>query len=127
MIEFLKKYQEKGTLVKTGGDSLMGTLTAIGGGGDFHLEQFVSYNPNDMESINATRELTEEARKVAAEKMPGSSAALAGLPPDAMLAALAASAQSIRYHWQWKIKQMLDPNGVGEPAGYPMLKEPPND
>jgi glycolate oxidase len=127
MIDFLKKHQERGKLVKTGGDSLMGTLAAIGGGGDFHLEQFVSYNRNDMESINATRELAEEARKVAAERMPGSSAALAGLPPDAMIAALDASAQSIRFHWQWKIKQMLDPNGVGEPAGYPMLKEPPKE
>jgi hypothetical protein len=105
----------------------MGTLSGTGGGGDFHLEQFVSYNRNDMESINAARELAEEARKVAAEKMPGSSAALAGLPPDAMLAELAASAQSIRYHWQWKIKQMLDPNGVGEPVGYPMLKEQPKE
>lgn len=127
MIELLKKYQERGTLVKTGGDSLMGTLSGIGGGGDFHLEQFVSYNRNDMESINAVRELVEEARKVAAEKMPGSSAALAGLPPDAIPAALASSSQSIRYHWQWKIKQMLDPNGVGEPAGYPMLKELPKE
>lgn len=127
MIELLKKYQEKGTLVKTGGDSLMGTLSGIGGGGDFHLEQFVSYDRNDMKSINATRELVEEARKLAAEKMPGSPAALVGLPPDVMLTTIAASAQSVRYHWQWKIKQMLDPNGVGESAGYPMLKEPPKE
>ena len=105
----------------------MGTVSAIGGGGDFHLEQFISYNRNDLDSINTARELTEEARKLAEEKMPGSSAALAGLPPDAMPAALSASAQSIRYYWQYKIKQMLDPNGIGETAGYPMLREPPRE
>jgi hypothetical protein len=40
-----------------------------------------------------------------------------------MPSALAGSAQSGRYHWQWKIKQILDPNGVSESAGYPMLQE----
>jgi hypothetical protein len=127
MIQLLKKYQDKGPLPKVGGDCLMGTLTGIGGGGDFHLEQFVAYNRSELDSINVTREMLEEARKQAEVTMPGLAPATGGLGGEALQAALAAAPRAVRFYWQWKIKQMLDPNNIGDPMGYPVVKEPPKE
>jgi glycolate oxidase len=124
MIEVLKKQQEKGFLPKTGGDSLMSTITGIGGGGDFHFEQFVQYINTDIESINAAVECLRAAGEAGFQKSPGLLPELEGLPEEKFKLALAAVPQSIRYHWQWKIKKMLDPNDCGDSLSYTTLEKP---
>ena len=127
MIEVLKSQQEKGLLPQTGGDSLMSTITGIGGGGDFHFEQFVQYARDDMESIDAARECVRAAGRVGLQAIPGSPPELDGLTGDERARALAGLPQSKRYHWQWKIKTMLDPQGVGDTAAYTTLERDPDN
>ena len=54
--------------------------------------------------------------------MPGRLPELEGLTGQELQTALAAMPQSVRYHWQWKIKQMLDPNGAADSATYTTLE-----
>ena len=128
MIEVLRKQQEKGLLPKTGGDSMMSTVSGIGGGGDFHFEQFVQYDRANIESINAAVECLEAAGKaglpILTRDLPP---ALAGLSGEKLQAALSVVPQSARFHWQWKIKQMLDPNGAADSKTYTTLEKPPEE
>jgi glycolate oxidase len=125
MIEVLKKQQEKGLLPATGGDSLMSTITGIGGGGDFHFEQFVQYACADPESVNAAIECLHTAGQFGLQTRPGTPPELEGLSGEKLEAALAALPQSVRYHWQWKIKRMLDPNGSGDSVSYTTVEKLP--
>ena len=122
MIEVLKKQQETGLLPKTGGDSLMSTITGIGGGGDFHFEQFVQYTRADVESINAAAECLRAAGRVGLQSQPGRLPELEGLTGQEFQTALAKVPQSVRYHWQWKIKRMLDPNDTADSTAYTTLE-----
>jgi len=123
MIEVLRKQQENGLLPQTGGDSLMSAITGIGGGGDFHFEQFVQYARADPESLDAALKCLHAAHQLGLQTLPGMHPALEGLSGEEFQAALAALPQSGRYHWQWKIKQMLDPNGSGDSASYTTLEK----
>lgn len=122
MIAVLKKQEETGLLPKTGGDALMSTITGIGGGGDFHFEQFVQYQRTDVESINAAAECLRAAGRVGLQTQPGRLPELEGLTGQEYLTALAKVPQSVRYNWQWKIKRMLDPNGAADSAAYTTLE-----
>ncbi|MCL2492897.1 MAG: FAD-binding oxidoreductase, partial [Clostridiales bacterium] len=63
MCGVLAKHQSQGMLPKTGGDSMMSALSGIGGGGDFHFEQFILYDKADEESVRAAWECTRDAMK----------------------------------------------------------------
>lgn len=122
----LAKYQATGLLVKCGGDSMMGPITRLGGGGTFSLEQFTAYDPTNVESVKAVVQYIEESAAVSREhsfptgmdeivalKMKGIGGAqtyLDNLPDTRM------------FEWQFKIRQMLDPNDVGEKGAYLMVK-----
>ena len=127
MIEILKEQQEKGFLIKTGGDSLMSTVTGIGGGGDFHFEQFVAFDRADIESINAAKSCAQAAGQAGFFIVPSMPPALIGLSKDEFQKALARLPQPARFNWQWKIKQMLDPNDVGDSRGYMTIEETPKE
>ena len=58
--------QKSHKLVECGGDATMGCGSTIGGGGYFGLEQFVSYDPNDNESIDACIQHLKDAVRDAA-------------------------------------------------------------
>ncbi len=120
-VELLRKYQEKGALVKCGGDCLLGKVGGeSGGGGTANLEQFGWYNIDDIESRKTAREYHEAAAKAGREM--GIGGGMAGRPT-----VFAAEPQPARFHWQWKIKQMLDPNDAGESKNYPTLEKLPKD
>jgi hypothetical protein len=104
----------------------MSTITGIGGGGDFHFEQFVQYARADVESINAAAECLRAAGRVGLQSQPGRLPELEGLTGQEFQTALAKVPQSVRYHWQWKIKRMLDPNNAADSTAYTTLEHTPD-
>jgi len=60
-IEGFYRDQQGHKLVECGGDALMGCGSTLGGGGYFGLEQFVSYDPNDNDSVDACIKHMEDA------------------------------------------------------------------
>jgi len=124
--ETLSKYQATGLLVKCGGDAMMGPIARMGGGGTFSLEQFTAFDPASKESVEAVVKYINESAvlsrehgfpsgfdEVLALRMKGSKGSQAYLDslPDTRM-----------YQWQWKIRQMLDPNGIGEASSYWTVK-----
>jgi hypothetical protein len=122
----LAKYQATGLLVKCGGDAMMGPIARLGGGGTLSLEQFTAFDPASEESVQAVVQYIQESASLAREHsfptgfdeiialrmkgIGGGEAYLEGLPDTRM------------FQWQWKIRQMLDPNDIGEKGAYLMVK-----
>jgi hypothetical protein len=126
--ELLRKHQESGRLVTSGGDSMMGPMSDTGGGGVCAFEQFLAYARADMDSVLAARDFCADARKVARELQLGrgnEGELTEGVPKAELQARLAAAPQPARFHWQWKIKQMLDPNDAADSNSYQMLEKLP--
>ena len=128
--EGMYRDQQSGLLVQSGGDSMMGSGSAIGGGGHTGLEQFVSYDPSNKDSVKAVVKHMHDATKDAVEH---------GFPPghetpflqmamtDGQLhQQFAKSSQPIVFHLQRKIKELLDPNDIGDRL-YTWLPEPKNN
>jgi len=111
--KLLKKYAGR---IADAGDQAMGPIGGQGGGGVTGWEDFVFYDPYDPDSAKAAMEISDEGDKLKAEQ---------GRPPGGMLLGLARSthadeevrakklSKSPEYHWQRKLKEALDPNGVG--------------
>jgi hypothetical protein len=104
----------------------MGCGSTIGGGGFFGLEQFVYYDPNDNDSIDACVKHMEGAIDDTAEN---------GIPPGKELLYLqigwtderiwdtfARMPQQFVLNFQRKIKEAFDPNSLGD-RNYPWLPE----
>jgi hypothetical protein len=118
--------QESHLLVECGGDALMGPGSALPGGGQTGLEQFVSYDSADKESIRACIKHMEDA---------GEDARAAGYPPGKEFTYLlvgwnqervfdtwAKMPQQFGFRFQNKIKAAFDPNDLGD-RNYPYLPE----
>jgi glycolate oxidase len=98
------------------GDQAMGPIGGQGGGGVTGWEDFVFYDPYDSDSAKAAAEVSDEGDRLKAGL---------GRPPGGMLLGLARAthadiesrakklSKSPEYQWQRKLKQLLDPNGVG--------------
>ena len=111
--ELLKKYAGR---IADAGDQAMGPIGGQGGGGVTGWEDFVFYDPYDPDSAKAATEISDEGDKLKIAQ---------GRPPGGMLLGLARSthadpeiraqklSKSPEYHWQRKLKALLDPNGVG--------------
>jgi hypothetical protein len=124
-IEALERNQKLGGLVDCGADSTMGGIGGLGGGGIGCLEEFTYYDPHDKESVKAEIEFLKDAERTAIKY---------GIPPgkenyylsvgrsnEELESGYARAAQPAMFHWQWKIKQMFDPNDTGDRL-YPTLK-----
>ena len=111
--KLLKKYAGR---IADAGDQAMGPIGGQGGGGVTGWEDFVFYDPYDPDSAKAATEISDEGDKLKIAQ---------GRPPGGMLLGLARSthadpeiraqklSKSPEYHWQRKLKALLDPNGVG--------------
>jgi hypothetical protein len=111
--KLLKKYAGR---IADAGDQAMGPIGGQGGGGVTGWEDFVFYDPYDPDSAKAATEISDEGDKLKIAQ---------GRPPGGMLLGLARSthadpeiraqklSKSPEYHWQRKIKELLDPNEVG--------------
>jgi hypothetical protein len=113
-----------GLLVQCGGDATMGSGSGLPGGGEMGLEQFVSYDSADLDSIRAAARHMEDAVK---------DAAAIGYPPgkefmylqmgwsdEQIWTALANAGQPQVFRYQRQIKDAFDPNDVGDRM-YPTL------
>ncbi len=109
----LKKYAGR---IADAGDQAMGPVSGQGGGGVTGWEDFLFYDPQDPDSAKAAVEVSDEGDRLKTQK---------GRPPGGMLLGLArathadekARAQKLskaaEYRWQRRLREMLDPNGVG--------------
>jgi len=120
----LERDAKGGLLVQCGGDAMMGSGSGVPGGGATGLEQFVSYDPADLESTKAGIRHMEDAVKDATSH---------GFPPgkefiylqigwtdEEIWEALRNSRQPVVYDFQRQIKEAFDPNNVGDRM-YPTL------
>jgi hypothetical protein len=116
-----------GLLVQSGGDSMMGSGSSIGGGGHTGFEQFVSYDPAYKMSIKAAIEHMHNATRDAVQNgfAPGHETPFLqiGMTDDQLHNGFAKSNQPLIYHLQREIKQLLDPNDVGDRL-YTWMPEP---
>jgi hypothetical protein len=123
----LARDAKDGLLVQCGGDAMMGSGSGIPLGGATGLEQFVSYDPADLDSTKAGVRHMEDAVKDAAGigYPPGKEFLYlqVGWSDQQIHDALARASQPLVYHFQRRIKQAFDPNDVGDRM-YATLPEP---
>lgn len=127
--DFVKKYapiavecfyrdQKSHQLVECGGDALMGPGSALPGGGQTALEQFVSYDSADKESIKACIKHMEDAVVDATSRgiSPGKEYMYlqVGWPEEKVFDAWSKMPQQFIFNFQRKIKAAFDPNGLGD-------------
>ncbi len=114
----LRAEQQSGLLVQAGGDSMMGPGSTLGGGGNASFEQFVSYDPADKESVNAMKQCMRNSMKVATEHgFPAGHVVpyvQIGMTDEQLHQQFAKANQPLVYHLQRKIKELLDPNDIGD-------------
>jgi hypothetical protein len=120
----LERDAKDGLLVQCGGDALMGSGSGIPLGGATGLEQFVSYDPADLNSTKAGIRHMEDAVKDAASigYPPGKEFIYlqVGWKDEQIWDALAHSQQPLVYQIQRQIKEAFDPNDTGDRM-YPTL------
>jgi hypothetical protein len=126
VIAGLERDAKDGLLVQCGGDAMMGSGSGIPLGGATGLEQFVSYDPADLDSVKAGIVHMEEAVKDAASigYPPGKEFLYlqVGWTDEQIWDALAHSRQPQVFEYQRQIKEAFDPNNVGDRM-YPTLPE----
>ncbi len=105
---------------------MMGCGSTLGGGGFFALEQFVSYDPNDDDSVRACIKHMEDAIEDCKKNgIPLGKEYLylqIGWTDERIWNDLAKMPQQFVLNFQRKIKEALDPNGLGD-RNYPWIPE----
>ena len=120
--EFKGQWERKGAIALSGGDSEMGGIGAMGGGGTNFWEFFTHFDPYSKESVEGTYEFFVAEDKHGREHGWGpsmQSSMSANRAPDGYATSkeehekmLAPMAPILNY--QWKVKQALDPNDLGD-------------
>jgi glycolate oxidase len=125
-IEGFYRDQKSHKLVECGGDAMMGCGSTLTGGGYCGLEQFVSYDPADNDSIDACvkhmQDAIEDCKK---HNIPFGKEFLylqIGWPDDKVWEGLARMPQQFVLKFQSKIKEAFDPNSLGD-RNYQTLPE----
>ena len=126
-IDGFDRDQKSGKLVQCGGDAMMGCGSTIGGGGYCGLEQFVSYDPDDNDSIEALHQAHggRDRGLLPPHGIPPGKEYMylqVGWPEEQVLDALAKMPQQFIFNFQRKIKEAFDPNNLGD-RNYPWLPE----
>jgi glycolate oxidase len=110
-------------IADTGGDSDMGSLSIIGGGGATGWEFFVNFDAYDKASIAGTRELIDETQKWMHSKKLGVD--MGRWNQDARKedgcdytqqehdALFIKAAQPLVFAYQWKVREAFNPNHLG--------------
>jgi len=122
MKEQKRKFGKQGGIVDDGGDAGMGSIGTTGGGGYHGFENFILYDPGDAASVAAAHACNIDAGNVAA------GAGLGGfnfffIEWERLQKLLAERSSSTIFNWQRKIREALDPNGLGD-GSYLYLEKP---
>jgi glycolate oxidase len=127
------EWEKKGKIVAAGGDSAMGGLGGIGGGGSTMWENFAHFDPYDKESTEGTYEFFDATYQYGKEHGFGSSmerqlsyargADGKATSKEEREQWLSGGAQPEVLYYQRKIKEIFDPNDLGD-TYYRTLDEP---
>jgi hypothetical protein len=130
--EFKRKWeQEHDYFVQAGGDSLMGGIGGIGGGGATAWENFTHFDSHSGESVKGTYEFFEATSKYGMEHGLGAMERMYVMSrrddgyarsQEEQEAWLLRMSQPLVYEYQWKIRKLVDPNHLGD--AYYMTLEP---
>ncbi len=111
-------------IVRQGGDSCMSPIGSQGGGGGVGWECFTCFDPHDKESVDGTWEFFEATTKAEKENGwgPGMERAQSvargsdgrATPEKVRRKMLSESPQPGVFNYQWKIRQIFDPNNLGD-------------
>jgi hypothetical protein len=134
MVEYRKSWEQKGALVATGGDSAMGPIAGMGGGGMVGFDNFFFYDPHDKASVEGACEYCDSQAKYMAEHKLGPDFSRVNalsrgpdgeeVPQEVRNKALSVSPIAAAFRYQRKIKEMLDPNNLGD-AYYMWIEDDP--
>ena len=130
---FKSEWEKKGAIVDCGGDAMIGGVGGRGGGGGCMWENFTNFDPADRESTEGTFEFFEATFKFAQDnKMtpgmerwcaPARGADGLATTEEDRQRQLGGSPQPIAFRYQRRIKELLDPNDLGD-AYYMTLEDP---
>jgi hypothetical protein len=111
-------------MVEQGGDSVMGPIGLMPGGGGMMWECFTCFDPHDKKSTEGTWKFFEATSAYGIKRgwgpgMEREQAAARGgdgraTPKEERERILFASPQPSTLNYQWKVKQVFDPNNLGD-------------
>jgi hypothetical protein len=122
--EFKRKWeQEHDAFVAAGGDCMMGGMGGFGGGGVTNWESFVHFDSADAKSVRDTHEYFENASQFGRKNGLGAMERMYsisrrddgyGRSKEEQEKQASASVQPLVFEYQWKIREFLDPNHLGD-------------
>lgn len=130
--EFKRKWeQEHDAFVQAGGDCMMGGMGGFGGGGVTAWENFTHFDSHEGDSVQGTYDFFEATSKYgiahglgAMERMYAASRRddAYARTKEEQEERLSRMSQPLAYEYQWKIREVLNPNHLGD--AYYMTLEP---
>jgi glycolate oxidase len=122
--ELKKKWEERGSIVRAGGDCTMGGVGGLGGGAYIMWENFTCWDPHDRDSVEGTFEFFERTDQFAKERnlgrgMERTCVLCRGsdgkeVPEEVRDPLYAASPQAHVFRYQRKIREAFNPNDLGD-------------
>jgi len=122
--EFKQKWeQEHDYFAQAGGDCMMGGMGGIGGGGATAWENFTHFDSHSAESVQGTYDFFEATSKFGMEHGLGAMERMYSVSrrDDGYARSQEEQAQRVSrmsqphvYEYQWKIREILDPNKLGD-------------
>lgn len=122
--EFKRKWEQAHhAFVAAGGDCMMGGMGGIGGGGLTAWENFTHFDSHDRASVTDTYTYLEASSKFGRANGLGAMERMYsisrrddgyGLTQEEQEKKLSASIQPLVYEYQWKIREFLNPNHLGD-------------
>jgi hypothetical protein len=125
--------QEHDAIAAAGGDCMMGSMGGFGGGGITAWESFTHFDSGDKESVKGTHQYFEVSSNFGMENGLGAMERMYsisrrddgyGLSKEEQEKKASAFPQPLVYEYQWKIREFLDPNHLGD--AYYVTLEPKN-
>jgi len=122
--EFKRKWeQEHDYFVQAGGDCMMGGIGGIGGGGTTAWENFTHFDSHSAESVQGTYDFFEATSKFGREHGLGTMERMYivsrrddgyARSQEEQATIVSKMSQPHVYEYQWKIREVLDPNKLGD-------------
>jgi hypothetical protein len=122
--DYKRKWEQThDSFVAAGGDCMMGGMGGMGGGGSTSWENFTHFDSHSKESVESTHAYFELSSKFGRENGLGAMERMYaisrhdngyGLTKEEQESKLAGTSQALIYEYQWKIREFLNPNHLGD-------------